>query len=261
MGKQIKEVFRQLRIVGAKNLLFRKALGRWSLVQLSDARLRGDLSFEQAVQRLLQQRREFIHSRSGSVYIESNLGYYGLIDILPKVYERHRVAYIIRDGREWVRSWMAWGEMQGKPGGIYGKSKIENLLGHRWPTALEIDDDPYHIRWNSMSAFEKLCWAWVRLNAYALKTIPKNPNARVFRFEDIFESENRYQHLEDLVQYVTTIPGVEPIASRSLDGWLDRRVQKSGDHFPSWSEWTSEQKEQFRGICGSLMEQLGYFSD
>lgn len=258
VDKKVKEIFKQVRTVGIRNILLRKLLGQWSLVLLSDARMKRDINIEKARRKVEQQRRNFVENRPGSMYIESNLGYYGLIDVLPKVYKRHRVAYIIRDGREWVRSWMAWGEMQGRPGAIYGKSRIENLLGHRWPTALEIKEDIYHNKWFSMSDFEKLCWAWSRLNTYAIETIPKNPNARAFRFEDIFESKKRYQNLEELVQFVTTIPGVELVPSESLDGWLNNKVQKSSDQFPAWNEWTSKQKAQFMEICGPLMKKLEY---
>jgi hypothetical protein len=260
-SERIKQIRRQIQEVGVYHLVVRKALGQWSLVKLSDARLRGELGYTEAVQRVLSQRKRFVHSRSGCVYIESSLAYYGLIDVLTDVFENHRVAYIVRDGGDWIQSWMSWREMQGKRWGMYGKGKIESLFGHNWPTALEMEDDPYKFRWDSMSGFEKLCWAWSRLNGYALGTAQKNPNARVFRFEDIFQSENRYQHLADLVQFVTTFPEAELISTVPLEGWLDRQVHKSVGRFPSKNEWSTEHKEQFRAICGPLAEELGYEFD
>jgi len=253
-GERIRQILKQIREAGVYNMIIRKALGKWSLIKLSDARVRGELGYTEAVQQVLSQREKFVHSRSGHVYIESSAAYYGLIDVLKDVYEHHRVAYIIRDGRDWVQSWMNWGEM-------YSKGKIRSLVAHTWPTASEIEGDPYGAKWKAMSRFEKVCWAWARLNEYALRTIQENPNARIFRFEDIFKSENRYQHLEELVQFVTAFPDAGQIVTAPLDGWLDRQIHKSSPRFPSWEKWSAEQKQQFRAICGPLMEKLGYEFD
>jgi hypothetical protein len=112
-----------------------------------------------------------------------------------------------------------------------------------------------------MSRFEKICWAWVRLNEYALGTIEENPNARAFRFEDIFKSRDRYQHLATLVDFATDLPGIEPVPSQALDGWLDRKIHGSSGEFPAWPNWSAQQKEQFIQICGPLMESLDYDID
>jgi len=239
------------RQAGASYLLVRKALGRWSLVEVSDARIRGTLGHDEAVAQVLRQRKDFVRTRSGSIYVESSMAYYGLMDVVSDVYAHHRIAYIVRDARDWIRSTLTWGEM-------YGKGKIRSLVAHTWPTAKEIKDDPYRFKWDSMSHFERLCWAWVKLNEYALGSILDNASARVFRFEDIFLSQDRYQHLADLVQFVTRIPDTEPIATRSLDGWLDRQVHRSVDRIPPWEEWSAEQLQPFRSICGPLMDKLGY---
>ena len=237
--------------------LFRKLLGRWSLVSLSDSRLRG-ASARKIEKSFFRQRQKFINSRPGRVYIESSFGYYGLIDILSNVFEQHRVAFIIRDGRDWVRSWMSWGIRIGVPGAVYGKSRAKEIIGHSWPTAKELRGDEYQSKWDFMSAFEKFCWAWDRLNSYALKTMQENPNAKIFRFEDIFKSNNRYENLKKMVNFVTDMPGVGSADFRQLDGWLDYQIHKSGGKFPAWSGWTSQQKQQFTDICGSLMDELGY---
>jgi hypothetical protein len=250
-------VTQQLREAGVYNLTIRKILGRWSLVSLSDARLTGKISYADAVQEVLEQRQKFVYSKKGRVYIESNLGYYGLIDVLKDVYRHHRVAYLIRDGRSWVRSFMDRGAKMLAP--MYAKGKIIGKVTHNWPTASDFEDDPYQLEWPTMSRFERLCWAWTRLNEYALKTILENPNARLFRFEDIFESVDQYEHLADLVQFTATFPEGEPFTSRSLDGRLDRQVNQSADRFPEWAQWSTEQKQRFQTICGPLMERLNYF--
>jgi len=252
--KRLVEIVKQARESGVYNLFIRKAIGRWSLIELSDARARGDISRPETSKHVLKLREYFINSRPGSVYIESSIALYGLIDILQYVCETHKVAYIVRDGRDWIKSWMSWSNGSG----IYDKGRIRSLVAHTWPTAAECKGDSHAKKWQSMSRFGKLCWGWSRLNRYALGTIQQNPNARVFRFEDIFESEDRYQHLAELINFATDMPGVDPVPAEALDGWLDRRIHKSSGGFPAWSEWSTQQKQQFIEICGPLMEELGY---
>jgi hypothetical protein len=96
------------------------------------------------------------------------------------------------------------------------------------------------------------------LNDYALNLVEKNPGAKVFRFESIFKSKDRYRHLQDMVHFVTTLPGIEPIGPDSLAGWLDRKIHESHNYFPAWEEWSEEQKQIFETLCSTLMEKLGY---
>jgi hypothetical protein len=187
----------------------------------------------------------------GSIYVEANIGYYGLLDITPQVFKNHRAIYLIRDGRDWVRSHMNWGEM-------YGKSNFRKLVSHTWPTASEIKDDPYREEWQTMSRFEKLCWAWTRLNSYALATVARNPDARLFHFEEIFLGKNKYLVLDDLVAFSTALLGIDKKELGNTSGWLEKITHKGSNEFPDWNEWNKEYKTQFETICGSLMEKLGY---
>jgi hypothetical protein len=251
------ELVQQVKESGLHNLLLRKTLGQWSLIGLSDGRVKGEIRYPEAVRRVLKQRKNFIERQPGSIYVESSIAYYGLIDVLDHVFDQHSVAYIVRDGREWIRSWMSWST----GAGMYDKSRIRGLVAHTWPTALDIEGDPYARRWRSLTRFGRLCWGWARLNQYALDTVEKNPSARVFRFEDIFEDENRYQNLEDMLRFLTKSPEGQSPRVESLDGCLARRIHKSPDRFPAWPDWSPQHKERFAEICGSLMDALDYQLD
>ena len=112
-----------------------------------------------------------------------------------------------------------------------------------------------------MSRFERLCWAWAKLNNYALRTVAENASARVFRFEDIFESDERYDFLFELLSFVTDLPEVEPVTLEALEGWLERQIHKSSGGFPRWADWSLQQRHQFEEMCSALMERLGYSLD
>jgi hypothetical protein len=241
----------QTQRAGLWRMVFLKAIGKWTLAKLSDSRLSGTLNHSEAVKKLLLQRSEFVSKLPGSVYIESNLGYYGLLDIIPDVYKNHRTIYIVRDGRAWVRSMINWGE-------VYGKKGIRRLFAHKWPTAMDVKNDEYAHQWPDFSRFEQLCWAWSKLNEYALSSILKNPCARIYKFESIFAEEDRYQTLNDLVSFATSLPGITPSSLKQTAGWLDQKIHQSSNKFPEWERWSEYQTRQFEKMCGSLMEKLEY---
>jgi hypothetical protein len=137
-------------------------------------------------------------------------------------------------------------------------TSYENMRAYNWPPAKAIPQDPYAEEWDTLSRFEKLCWAWTRLNEYALGTLSTNPNVRVFRFEKIFSNAGRYQTLNDLISFTTSQPGIDPTRIGNTAGWLERRSHQSSQGFPTWDNWTKDQRQQFEQHCGALMNKLGY---
>ncbi len=246
-----RHLFRQIQIAGIWRLFVLKTLGKWSIVKLSDLRLRGQLSSEDAARSLGKQRTGFIREVPGSIYIESNLGYYGLLDITPAVFCEHRVIYLVRDGRDWVRSMLDWNV-------LYRSETSTNSIGHVWPAATDLPGNPYADAWHRFSRFEKLCWAWATLNSYAIDSLSKNQDARLFRFEQVFSGPQRYESLNELVHFATDLHGLDASSIGQTDGWLERKIHGSSGKSPAPEAWTATQKRQFAEICGPLMERLGY---
>jgi hypothetical protein len=241
-AKGARDVVRQVRNIGARHLA-RKVKGQWSLVRVSDRRLKGEITSQEAAAELRHQREEYVASKPGRAYVESSIGYYGLMDVLPEVFEDHRAVYIIRDARDWVRSAYTWGEM-------YGKSGLGKLLGHSWPRADEIPNNPYAEKWPVMDRFERVCWAWRYLNSFAIGLAQKNPNAKVYRFEDIFTTSPKDSKLIELLDFATDLKSgkLEYDKDKALE-LLGSKVNQSEGGFPEYGEWTEWQREVFRSIC------------
>ncbi len=228
-----------------------KLAGAWTLRGLSDSRFLGKLSVDEATRRLRAPRADFVAAQPGSIYVEAHNGYCGLLDITPNVFQHHKAMFIVRDGREWVRSVINYRD-------LYGKPSLRRIFVHKWPTAAEVPGDPYATEWSHLSQFARCCWAWSRLNEYALTTLTKNPNARLYVFERIFSGKDRYPYLEGLLQFATALTGVDASQIGKSEGWLERKINASPSTSVQGEEWTSEQKRQFAQICGPLMEKLGY---
>ncbi len=254
VDNRLKHYLLQLRRASIWRMFFLKAAGKWTLATVSDAKFLGRISADQALRELVRQRQGLIDELPGSVYMEANLGYYGLLDIAPRAFSEHRAVYLVRDGRDWIRSHMNWGE-------VYGKRGLRKLISHKWPTPIAVEDDLYAEEWPRWSPFQRLCWAWSRLNAYALKSLSRNSRARLYRFEQVFSGDHRYQVLNELVDFATSLPGIDRKRLGRTDGWLERKFHQSTGDFPGWSEWTIAQREHFRRVCGPLMTKLGYQFD
>lgn len=251
-GHSVRELITQISTVGVHNLVFKKIAGRWSIIEISDRRISGMIDDEHAIDLLIDQRKDFINNQHGRLYIESNAGFYGLIDLLPSVFENQRVIYIIRDGRDWVTSKMNWGEM-------YNKSVSRKIFGHTWLTAPDYKNDQYANQWEDMSRFERLCWAWAQLNRTALDATAKNPNTKVIKFENIFYGEDRYHTLNQIMDYLLDHPSIDITATSSTQGWLETRIHKSSGSFPSWQNWSEDQMTVFDEFCQPLMEEMDYY--
>ncbi|MBN1996433.1 sulfotransferase domain-containing protein, partial [candidate division KSB1 bacterium] len=178
---------------GLCNLTVRKLCGRWGITNLSNQRMAGKISVTEAAQKLLDQRRTFIEGQDAEIYVESSYHFYGLIDIIPLIFENYKIVYIVRDPRDWVRSHMDKKEW-------YHFTNPATLFGTRISPRL-IGDTRYTAQWKSMDRFEKLCWAWQMINSYALDMIKKtgSENIQYMRFEDIFAAGNKKEKMEQLL--------------------------------------------------------------
>ena len=249
--RKISETLWKFKKFGFLNTTVKKIQGNWGITSISNRRMSGKITIDEATKLLVNERKKFIESFNESVYVEASYHYYGLIDVLPNVFRRHKAIYIIRDGREWIRSHMNKLEW-------YHEKNPHTKYNTRISPMI-FNDEKYNLKWNSMSRFEKLCWAWAKINNYALSSIKKNPNAQLVYFEDIFLSNQKYDNLKTIVDFLTDIPYYEKIHYDTLEGILDKKINKPPTYkFPHWRKWSQEQLGQFKEICGSVMEKVGY---
>lgn len=234
----------------------RKLFSQWSIAEISDALITDSISRHEAIKRFIKQRKSFIESRQGKMYIESSFGYYGLIEILGRLFRTYRGIYVIRDGREWVRSFMDRGLRKRNP--IYDKGPLMRIISHSWPNAKQFDGDPFQEQWKHMDRFQRLCWAWSTLNSQAIKAVQKNDKCKLVKFEDIFTSNIGEENLLKVIQFVADIHEIKPDESMDLESLLSVRPNVSLNEYPSWDSWSNKQREFFIITCEPLMQELGY---
>lgn len=237
---------------GPRRITIDRIVGLRSLHAVGVARRRGKVSDGRAIELLTRLRRDFVVHAPGSVYCEANGEFNPLVDLIGAVFPNSTLAFIIRDPRNWVRSWM------NKQVGHYGRFDMKyRLLGARLTP--EVYQGARMGRWTAKQQFEQLCWTWNVANGYSLGLVARTATARVFRYEDILECNEKVAAFEEFVEAITSFPDGSVVGVDLSKAGLDRREHSSkGRRMPCWRDWTGDQARTLHEHCGDLMRQFGY---
>jgi hypothetical protein len=236
---------------GVVNSTFKRLTGKFGMRFVSDKALSGRLGRQKCIDLLYQHRYRFVMRQPHLYYAESNPTLYGVISCINEVWDNARVIYVVRNGYDWVRSHFNWGAW-------YGENKFMNLLVRRLEPDF-LNSDPYWSCWKNFSRFEKLCWAWYRINSKAWKDIQNMKNARWFKFEAIFHQESDNSRFKELLNFA--FESIDK-AHYCIDDCLAMRGKKvhrsKNQALSTPDQWSKEMLSAFRKLCGNLMESLNY---
>lgn len=221
--------------------------------------VRGKLSEHRAQMMLRDFRTGMLHklkSTNTPVYVESNNNLSFLIPLVRKEFPDHKIIYIQRDGRDFVRS-------------AYSKSTSGKWVGEvRFMSdndprirlnARFFSDDPYYSKWDSMSRFERICWLWAKKDGHIFHELKNDPNTIALRFEKLFKEQ-------DLAEWHRMLDFVDlrnQLVEDDILAYIRNNKSNEIKNFsmPKWPDWTDEQKATFRTIAGPHMAELGYTLD
>jgi hypothetical protein len=158
---------------------------------------------------------------------------------------------IIRDPRDWVVSNMNWGTM-------YGNRDWISRLGLGRLNPKMIGDTQFEDNWPNFSRFQKLCWAWKTIYEIILHAADKDPNAIIFKFEDLFRSEKKYENLEKLLSFITQFPG-KKFNFRIPEDIFFKKINKNiSCEFAKWETWDEKMTDEITEICGKTAAKFNY---
>ncbi|MFQ5716756.1 MAG: hypothetical protein ACE5GQ_06600 [Nitrospinales bacterium] len=247
-------VWQKIRGFGLFNMTLGKLIPQRNTRGLSLAVQRGAIDQETAALNLYKIRRRYVLKLKESIYAECNPQLGGLLDIIPLVFPNSKTVYLIRDGRNWVRSFL------NRAPTLFGKKDILSCLPNARPRADLFPEDPFFRQWEKFSQFQCLCWLWHFRVEHALKAIDRNPHARVIKYEDLFEGPNTQETMEDMLKFLTAFPdGFQAKFKYDNKAVSGQKIGESQYNIiPSWKSWTPERVKEFQDICGDLMTRLGY---
>lgn len=249
--KFLKELNFNIKNFGFNNTVLKKFFGQWGILAISNDRISKKINDKTAVKKIIEQRKKFAEQWDEDLYIESSYHYYGILDLLPSAFENVKLVYIVRDPRDWVRSYI-------NLHGWYHWSDINNLLNNRLSPKM-INDKKTAKEWKNYTQFEKLCWAWNYMNSVAIKNIENLPNCKIFKYEDIFVGSSKYDNLENLVNFITDFKNIKVQLNNDFKKSLDKKIHKPKEYFfPCWQNWDTKKAAHLDMTCGPLMRKLGY---
>jgi len=211
-----------------------------------------------------------VQQSKAEVYGEKNLTYAPFIEHLYKLLDC-KFIYIIRDGRDVVRSLIDWHELIWgniyreckNPGNLTAEAyeKISNLPIHKDTSDFsrprpQLGDSHYE-DWLDLTREEMCAWYWQHINELYLDQLLRLPDTAYLildythpRARDIIETSD-FLNLKDLT---------EDKISNLLDSKINSVKSRFGidKRYPSWPDWSQTQRRKFDEIAQKRMYQLGY---
>lgn len=234
-----------IRRFGFNQVVVQRILRRSGIRHLTQQYLAGRLTDREVIHAIHKQRDNYLRKQRASLVVESYYQWYGLLGCLRQAYPACRIVGIVRDPRAWVLS------LQHR--------KLKHALG-RFARRLTPDlagDEEHLAQWQDMNEFERLCWEWRTINGHILAAVSDDPQARLYRFEELFMQGDEGGEMHSLLTFITHFD------DRTYNFTLDdsvmaSRLNASGEGQAQWPDWPREQALALHRICGDLMRELGY---
>ena len=170
---------------------------------------------------------------------------------VAQAFSNYKIVGIVRDPRTWVTSVMNFG-------GWYDQHDLVERFRFKRLEPVMIGDIAYAQNWPRMSSFAKNCWHWKVITRLLQEHAAHDRNMRLYRYEDLFLSQGRATHVEDMLRFMVTF--TDRTFSYRFDPDIMKRIKNRSrpGSFPDWSDWTLEMAQELMSLCGPLMQDLGY---
>ena len=239
----------RIRTFGVWHMIIGRILNQTGTRIIGQKFCRKSISEEKAVALLKRSRKKYHDTIKETLIIESNSQWWALTHLINKAWPAAKIAVIVRDPRDWIRSWI-------NKSGRYDRYDLVAYIPPGRLTPQKVGDHKWAQHWEDFSTFEKLAWEWM----YIYSTITSHStadqeNIKLYRFEDLFSTEE--DTLEEMVNFITLHRdkkyGVSEISK------LKRITRNSSSGLmPHWKNWNPDQVASINRICGDLMHKFSY---
>ncbi len=236
---------------GVFHLTIGQGLNTHSMYKLSRDYIAKKITKQNAIINISNINSRVDKSYNADICVYSSGHIYGIMDLLNETYKDSRFVFVVRDPRTWIGSALNKFEYT-----LYGPVELFYRNLSLRPSCIE--NDEYTQLWKSMTKFEKYCWFYNALNTIVLNKMQNKPNFKVFKYEDIFLSENKKQHFNELLDFATNFDSGR-VEYQNLHNLLDKKVDsKQKSQTCVWEHWEKEKAKIMHKHCGALMKTFGY---
>lgn len=180
-------------------------------------------------------------------YLESNAGLIFYIPFLKNIFPNLRVAHIIRDPRDFVRSGCS------RVSGSFDITEPRYLKEENWLIkSAELDFDEYRDRWYDMEMPERFMWIWNLKNKYAYEASLKHDYIKSFKFENIFNNGKINSSFLKFVSFDQELKWLKNDLSSTNKNKTKKFI------FPEYRDWSSILKDKLHEHCYQLMGVFNY---
>lgn len=176
--------------------------------------------------------------KSSKRLIETNNSITFFADVVAELFSEAKFVHIYRHPGEFVRSAIRRG--------YFSVNNPEDIK--RIKTS---NEENLGIGWETMSGLQKSAWLWKETNLFIEKFKTRIAEDRIFvlNFNEMDQGK-----LTELLDYLNI-----DLQPKTINKHLKRKenIQQSGN-FPIYNDWSEEQKDQLRTICGELAGKYGY---
>lgn len=213
---------------------------------------------------LFESKNQYIQEviNKGLKYGDKNLTYVPFIPYLLKLWDC-KIIYLIRDGRDVVRSSMDFHNIHSK--NIYAMAEDEENSSKTLPEhdpwdysrLRPLKDDPLNKRWKKISRFQKVAWKWSKTNEIALNYLS---NIAPDRWILLDISRVTVDKIEELFDFLGLTGFDRDLIERMLNKKINSLFEKTKKQskFPHWSQWDPQMIEEFNEFAGGMMKKLEY---
>lgn len=240
--------FERIRQFGIWHMVTGRILGLTGIRVIGQkvASRRGDR--DKLLQKVHRQRQRYFNGIPSPLLVESNCQWWLLADELLELWPTAKLISIIRDPRDWIRSWR-------NKGIRYTRS---DPVHYFWPGRLspsKLGQSKWAEEWKSFGPFEKLAWEWNTIYSRLDESAVRHRNSRIFRFEDLFAETGDTMH--ELVSFAATHGEARYEVANLSD--FGRTIKNASEkRTPDWRDWSPREAQFVNEMCGRLMTKYGY---
>jgi len=214
------------------------------LFDLGVESIRKNFTEKETANRIKQARAPLLKPlNKNDIYVESNNNLVLLLPTVIKLFPKAKFVHVIRDSKTYLRS--AYSKTHGKGNyTLFGENDPRKRL-----TAKDDIHDPFHLKWDSFSQFQKICWHWFKYNLLIERALANHPKKIVINYEQLFEHPTG-ETIQNLINFLELDTRLDAGIDKAVNSFSVKMNQSHRYKLGAFEEWSEMYKDEFYSVLG-----------